>query len=186
MGLFNRISDIISANVNDMIDQAEQPVKMAKQVIRELDNEILAMRSRIKSRKDSEARHKRQLEKAQEETSSWQARAERAVDDGNDDMARQALQRKHSFAEQASSAEASWWEASKEREELEKQLGEMEDQAQAARQRKERLMTKDRMSRGSSEFIAVPQDSPAQRADSTFAKMEVEDELKALKEKRKG
>ncbi|MHC4887397.1 MAG: PspA/IM30 family protein, partial [Planctomycetota bacterium] len=45
MGIFNRINDIVSANVNDMIDSAEHPVKMAKQMIRELDNEILAMRS---------------------------------------------------------------------------------------------------------------------------------------------
>lgn len=94
MGLFNRISDIISANLNDMTEQFEDPEKMLKQAVREMEESIGDARDQTAKAMASEKLVARELAKNEQESTNWQNRAEQAVRGGDDELARKALQRK--------------------------------------------------------------------------------------------
>lgn len=94
MGIFSRISDIISANLNDMVEGFEHPEKMLKQAVREMQTTIdQAMQSTAKTMA-GEKIVKTELENNRTEARAWASRAETAVADGNDDLARKAIARK--------------------------------------------------------------------------------------------
>lgn len=93
MGLLERVSTLIRANLNDMIDRAEDPEKMIKQVILDMENQYLQVKTQVAvSIADQHILEKKQKE--QEDTAKdWMRRAEIAVDKGQDDLARAALDR---------------------------------------------------------------------------------------------
>jgi phage shock protein A len=94
MGIFSRISDIISANLNDMVEGFENPEKMLKQAVREMQTTIdQAMQSTAKTMA-GETMVKRELDKNRQEATVWASRAQAAVADGNDDLARKAIARR--------------------------------------------------------------------------------------------
>ena len=93
MGLLERVSTLIRANLNDMIDRAEDPEKMIKQVILDMENQYLQVKTQVAvSIADQHILEKKQRE--QEGTGKdWMRKAEIAVDKGQDDLARAALDR---------------------------------------------------------------------------------------------
>lgn len=95
MGLFKRISDIISANLGEMAENWEDPEKMLKQAVREMDESIQAATQDTARTLANEKKLAKELAHNQNESNLWQSRAEQAVDAGDDDLARKALSRKN-------------------------------------------------------------------------------------------
>jgi phage shock protein A len=95
MGLFRRVNDIISANLNDMIERFENPEKMLRQAIREMDRSIGEARRDVVRAMADEKIVKRQLADHEAQANDWHGRAVKAVDAGDDRLARRALLRKH-------------------------------------------------------------------------------------------
>jgi phage shock protein A len=93
MGLLERVSTLIRANINDVIDRAEDPEKMIKQVILDMENHLLQVKTQVAiSMADQHLLQKKEQE--QEDTAAeWMRKAELAVDKGQDDLARAALER---------------------------------------------------------------------------------------------
>src|SRR5215471_3192917 len=93
MGLLERVSTLVRANLNDMIDRAEDPEKMIKQVIFDMENQYLQVKTQVAvSIADQHILEKKQRE--QEDTAKdWMRKAEIAVDKSQDDLARAALDR---------------------------------------------------------------------------------------------
>lgn len=112
MGLFKRIADIISANLNEMTEQFEDPERMLRQAIREMEDAIAeATRETAKSIASQKLMVK-ELAHNESQAREWQDRAKKAVGAGDDDLARKALQRKQehdklaaALRDQAKSAE---------------------------------------------------------------------------------
>ena len=94
MGVFKRISDIISANLNDLTDGFEDPERMLKQAVREMEETIADVTSQTAKAMANETTLSRELERNENQQQQWQGRAEKAVAEGNDDLARKALARK--------------------------------------------------------------------------------------------
>ena len=101
MGLLERVGTLVRANLNDLIDRAENPSKLIKQVILDMENQLLQVKTQVaisiadlhmleKKHADSEAR-----------AAEWMRKAELAVDKGQDDLARAALER-HKSGERTS------------------------------------------------------------------------------------
>ncbi len=94
MGIFSRIADVFKANVNDMIDQAEDPEKMLKQMVIEMEESVnkatLAVGNAIANEKALE----RKMSKAHNDVQEWHNKAVQAVNAGRDDLAKSALERK--------------------------------------------------------------------------------------------
>ena len=99
MGIFKRISDIISANLNEMTEKFEDPEKMLKQAIREMEESIAEVTSQTAKAMANEKTVSRELERNRGQVDLWQGRAVKAVDAGDDELARKALVRKNEHAQ---------------------------------------------------------------------------------------
>jgi phage shock protein A len=97
MALLDRVSTLIRANLNDLVDKAEDPEKMIKQVILDMQNQLLQVKTQVAiSIADQHVLEKRTQEN-QENEKQWRRRAELAVDKGDDALARAALERAMSY-----------------------------------------------------------------------------------------
>jgi phage shock protein A len=94
MGVFKRISDIISANLNDLTDGFEDPERMLKQAVREMEETIAEVTSQTAKAMANETTLSKELDRNRIQQQQWQSRAEKAVQEGNDELARKALTRK--------------------------------------------------------------------------------------------
>jgi phage shock protein A len=95
MGVFKRISDIVSANLNDMTEGFEDPERMLRQAVREMEETIAEVTSQTAKAMANETTLSRELERNRVQQQQWQARAEKAVEEGSEDLARKALTRKN-------------------------------------------------------------------------------------------
>lgn len=93
-GIMDRLTRLIRANVNDMIDQAEDPEKMIDQIIREMQDSIVTARSQVAAMIAQEKELELEVAETSKLASEWGKKAERAVGAGKDDLAREALRRK--------------------------------------------------------------------------------------------
>ena len=95
MSIFARISDIFKANLNDALDKAEDPEKMLKQMVIEMEESInqtaLAVARAIANEKTLE----RKIEKARKDSLDWEQKAVKALNSGRDDLAKAALEKKN-------------------------------------------------------------------------------------------
>ena len=95
MGVFKRISDIVSANLNDMTEGIEDPERMLRQAVREMEETIAEVTNQTAKAMANETTLSRELERNRVQQQQWQARAEKAVEEGSEDLARKALTRKN-------------------------------------------------------------------------------------------
>jgi phage shock protein A len=103
MALLERVSTLVRANLNDLIDKAEEPEKMIKQVILDMQNQLLQVKTQVAiAIADQHLLEKKQKENEEKHT-DWMRRAELAVDKKQDDLARAALERAMSYKELAES-----------------------------------------------------------------------------------
>lgn len=99
MAILDRISRLVRANVNDLIDQAEDPEKMIDQIIRDMQSSITTARAQVASMIAQEKELDADLQESEALVGEWNEKARRAVSAGKDDLAREALRRKHDAAE---------------------------------------------------------------------------------------
>ena len=105
MALLERVSTLVRANLNDLIDKAEDPEKMIKQVILDMQNQLLQVKTQVAiAIADQHVLEKKQQEHADKEA-EWMRKAELAVDKKQDDLARAALERSMSYRQMAESFE---------------------------------------------------------------------------------
>lgn len=91
MGIFTRFKDIINANINSILDKAEDPEKMIKLMMREMEDTLVELKSSTAAKMASQSRIGRELKEAEDLLVRWTGRAQMAVEKGRDDLAREAL-----------------------------------------------------------------------------------------------
>src|SRR4051794_28444575 len=94
MGVMERLSTLIRANINDMLDNAEDPEIMLNQILRDMETEIGKARSQVADMMAQERLFSDDLKAEQDKVAHMEERAEYYVKQGNDTMAREALKRK--------------------------------------------------------------------------------------------
>src|SRR2546422_3134156 len=103
MALLERVSTLIRANLNDLIDKAEDPEKMIKQVILDMQNQLMQVKTQVAiAIADQHVLEKKKSENA-EKDAEWMRKAELAVDKKQDDLARAAIERAVSCRQMAAS-----------------------------------------------------------------------------------
>jgi phage shock protein A len=100
MGLFDRLSRVVRANLNDMVSKAEDPEKILEQAIIDMQEDLVQLRQAVAGAIATQKRTE-QYNKNQSEANNWQQRAQLALTKGDENLAREALTRKKSNADTA-------------------------------------------------------------------------------------
>ncbi len=106
MGIFTRFRDIVSSNINAMLDQAEDPEKMIKLMIREMEDTLVEIKAACAGAMAEKQKVARRQAEVQARQQLWDERAGLAVEKGRDDLAREALIEKRRFAGMAQKLDA--------------------------------------------------------------------------------
>ncbi|MBE0646116.1 MAG: PspA/IM30 family protein [Bacteroidetes bacterium] len=141
-GIFARITDIFKANINDLIDKAEDPEKMIKQMVLEMEEAVNKATTAVGSAIANEKQLEKQYEEKKKLSSQWQERAVKAVTAGRDDLARQALEKKNMFEKATKDLESPLAEAQKTALTMRSQLEQLKAKLDEARVREGTLIAR--------------------------------------------
>ena len=172
MALLERVSTLVRANLNDLIDKAEEPEKMLKQLILDMENQLLQVKTQVAvAMADQHLLEKKQAEN-ETKAAEWMRKAELAVDKKQDDLARAALERHQSYTEMAVSFNEQLSNQRVEVENLKSALAKLEQKLSEAKSRIDLLIAQHRRSR------AVTRASDAQLAAGERSTLAAFDRMK--------
>src|SRR5438093_10678108 len=101
MGVLDRVSTLIRANINDLISKAEDPEKVIRQLLLDMENQLIQVKTQVAAAIADERLLQQRYEENQKKADEWQRKAELAVQRDQDDLAKEALTRRRTFQETA-------------------------------------------------------------------------------------
>ena len=141
-GMFSRMADILKSNINELLDRAEDPEKLIRQMIREMEEAVNKATASVGTAVANQKRLERQYHEKQAQSEDWQRKAERAVEAGEDDLARRALERRAVFEKAVEDLAPAMEESRQTATQLREQLRELKAKLEEARTRQGTLMAR--------------------------------------------
>lgn len=142
MGFFNRITDIFKANVNEMLDRAEDPEKMLKQMVLEMEESINKSTLSVAQAVANQRNLEKKMQKAEKDQSEWMNKAKQAVEAGRDDLAKAALEKKSQAERNLNDLKPTYEQAKATADKLRSQLTELKAKLDEARTRQNTLIAR--------------------------------------------
>ncbi|MGE5842388.1 MAG: phage shock protein PspA [Deltaproteobacteria bacterium] len=139
MGIFTRFRDIVSSNINSMLDKAEDPEKLISLMIQEMEDTLVEIKASCAAAMAAGKRIQRQVEEVLSRSRSWEEKAGLAVSKGRDDLAREALLEKRRYADRAHSLEKELQEMNALIQQYQEDIKQLEEKLRGARE-KQRLL----------------------------------------------
>jgi phage shock protein A len=177
MGIMDRLSTLVRANINDLLDKAEDPEKMIDQILRDMETNIGQARQQVASMIAQE----KELEADYAETSKlaveWSAKAQRAVDAGKDDLAREALRRKRDNEQNAGVYQQQLTVQEQTVTKLKEQLRQLEAKYQSTMSQRDTMLARARRARAQEQVA---------RTLTTFSPMDPTADLERMERKIRG
>jgi len=142
MGIFKRLRDLTMASINDLLDKAEDPVKMLNQFLRDMEEDIQEAESAVAKQIAIEMKFKQQTEEAEEMVQKRTEQAMKALEQGNEDLARRALEDKKEHQARYDQMKQQYDTAKANADQLRKQLSEMKDEYGKMKNKKDLLVAR--------------------------------------------
>jgi phage shock protein A len=140
MGIFTRVRDIISSNINAMLDKAEDPEKLIRLMIQEMEDTLVEIKASCAGVMATKKKVQRELEEALKRAEQWGDKAQLAVNKGREDLAREALIEKRRYRDRASALEKELTQCSTLIEQYQDDMAQLEDKLKAAREKQRVLV----------------------------------------------
>ncbi len=140
MGIFTRFKDIVASNISAMLDEAEDPEKLIKLMIREMEDTLIELKSSCANTIANQKKVQRILDDIRDKEDFWSQKAGFAVKKGKDNLARQALGEKRLYTQKAETIEIECTELEAIVEQYQDDICELEDKLKSARE-KQRMLT---------------------------------------------
>ncbi|BAZ03470.1 PspA/IM30 family protein [Calothrix sp. NIES-3974] len=172
MGLFDRIKRVVSANLNDLVSKAEDPEKMLEQAILEMQEDLVQLRQGVAQAIAAQKRTEKQYNDAQSEINKWQRNAQLAIQKGDENLARQALERKKTFTESSAALKASLDQQIVQVESLKRNLIQLESKISEAKTKKEMLKARITSAKAQEQLQGMVQSMNTNSAMAAFERME--------------
>jgi phage shock protein A len=142
MGIFKRLRDLTTASINDILDKAEDPVKMLNQFLRDMEEDIMEAESAVAKQIAIEKKFKVQVDEAQEMVQKRQEQAVKALEQSNEDLARRALEDKKEHQIRYDEMIKQHAIAKTNADQLRSQLSEMKDEFNKMKNKKDLLIAR--------------------------------------------
>ncbi|MCR9296283.1 MAG: PspA/IM30 family protein [bacterium] len=173
MGIFSRVSDIINANVSDMLDRAEDPEKMVKLLIYEMEEQIGKAREGVTKAVAGEKQLEANLNKNRTLAAEWEGKAGNALEHGDEDLARKCLARKKEHERIADQLQPQWEKARQTSDVLRSDLRRLEEKLEEAIRRRDSLIARQMAAEAQKEVQGIaPAFDKLERSFSKFDRME--------------
>ncbi|MBL0891585.1 MAG: PspA/IM30 family protein [Gemmatimonadaceae bacterium] len=172
MGIFDRLSTLIKSNLNDLISSAENPEKMLNQIIVDMRNQLAKAKQQVAAAIADEKRLKDQADAEFKLADDWEKRAMLAVQEGRDDLAKQALMRGQEHLEHGQALATTWETHKIETEKLKQSLRDLNDKIEEAKRKKNLLLARQRRAEAQARISQTMSGLSENSAFEAFARME--------------
>jgi phage shock protein A len=178
MGFFDRLSRLVRANANAAVSSMEDPVKILDQSVADMQSDLVKLRQAVAMAIASQKRLRNQAEQAEAQSKTWYERAELALKKGEEDLAREALSRRKTFQETATSLSAQVQGQDSQVETLKKSLVALEGKIAEARTKKDMLKARAQAAQAQQQLQSAVGNLGTNTAMAAFERME--DKVEAM------
>jgi len=193
MGILDRAKRIFKANINAALSKAENPEKMLTQIVSDMQEQIIKVRQQVAAAIADQRKIEKQWRQYEEEAKTWQERAKLALQKGNEELARQALERKNQARELADEFKIQLDKQTTAVQQLKESLRDLEMKVEQARRKKNLLIARQKRAEAQKRIhdtIAGMKEGSAfeafermsQKVDEIEAQAEAAEELAAERE----
>jgi phage shock protein A len=174
MSILTRIRSLLSANINAMLDAAEDPEKMVDEYLRQMRAELSEARAATAMAMADETRLRSQYERNKSEADEWQRKAEIAVQRDQDDLAREALLRRANAQKLVDGYQAQWESQHDQVSELRMALSKLEAKIDEAEAKRDLILAKNRRAQTQEAITSALQSVQGHTADESLGRMEAQ------------
>jgi len=171
MGIFDRLSTLIRSNINDLISRAENPEKILNQLIVDMRSQLAKAKQQVASAIADEKRLASQVDSEKKLAEDWERRAVLAVQEGRDDLAKQALLRHNEHAHNTVQMHETWVRHREETEKLKLSLRQLNDKIEEAKRKKNILIARQKRAEAHKRIQETMSSMGDKSAFETFERM---------------
>src|SRR3982751_4570419 len=172
MGIFDRFSSLLKSNINDLISKAEDPEKMLTQILVDMRGQLVKAKQQVASAIADEKRLRDQADAEFKQAQDWERRAMLAIQEGRDDLAKQALVRQAEHSGHGEQLAATWEQHKLETEKLKNSLRDLNDKIEEAKRKKNLLVARQRRAQAQKRIAETMSSLSEKSAFEAFARME--------------
>jgi len=172
MGIFSRMMTVIRANINALIGKAEDPAKVLEQSLIDMRGSLAKTKQDVAGAIADEKKLQGQVEREKKQAEDWERRAMLAVNEGRDDLAKQALMRQSEHMQAAAQLHETWLRHKGDTEKLKDSLRQMNDRIEELKRKKNVLVARQKRAEAQERIQRTMSTMGDQSAFDTFQRME--------------
>lgn len=172
MGLFDRIKQVIRANINSLVGNAESPEKILEQAVLEMQEDLIQLRQAVAAAIATQKRTERQYSQTQSQAEEWYRRAQLALQKGDENLARSALTHRKTYQEMAAEIKAQLEQQSTIVNQLRQNMQQLESKIAEAKAKKDLYIARARSAKASEKLNEMIGKLNTSGAINPFERME--------------